>query len=188
MADEVLCKRRFAIISAAGSRYQEDHHAGEMRERSLLRCVYLTRSIKAAVELQTIAKRVSIRVHRAADLAETLILLRITGARVVLVDLPVGRQNLQRFLHALECAWPQAAVVVVASEIDADRWEDVVRFGGFDMMLRPFSRQELTVVFDAADEYAARQLTPEARALRLAKRRSFVCDLVAKTPALSGSR
>ncbi len=186
MAEMALCKHWFAIVSANGVPYKTDHHAGEIKERHLMRCVYLTRSITAAVEMQRIARRISIRVHRAANLAEAAILLRITGARVVLVDLPLARQSLERFLRTLDRACPRAAIVGVAAEVDADRWEDVALFGGFDMVLRPFSREELAVVLDAAEEYARRQRTPEANARRLAELHSLIRDPFAATRAETG--
>ena len=95
MVEVIVCKHSFAIVTGAGIPYEIDHSAGEMRERYLLRCVYLTRSIAVAVELQTVAKCISLRVHRASDLREALLLLRVTGAHVVLVDLPFLRQDLQ---------------------------------------------------------------------------------------------
>ena len=187
MADAVVCKFRFEITAGLGARYDMARNAGEMRQRSPLHCVYLTRSIRAAVELQSAAMQLSIRVHRAADMKEAQILLRITGAHVILIDLPATREELSTVLHSLDCSCPQEAVVVVASEVDAARWEDVMQFGGFDMVLRPFSRQEVAVVVDAADRYAGEQLTPAAKARRLAALHSLVSDLCAETRVPSGS-
>ena len=187
MAEVVVCKHTFAIVTGAGIPYEIDHSMGEIRERSLLRCVYLTRSITAAVELQMVAKCISLRVHQASDLREALLLLRVTGAHVVLVDLPFLHQDLPAVLGALERACPQAAVVVVAPEKDADRWEDVLRLGGFDMVLRPFWREELAEVLDAANEYAVQHRTPEAIARRLAKLYSFLRDLIANPRSVNHS-
>ena len=58
----------------------ESRRVGRRRPRFLLGSIYFafSRSITAGVEVQRIAKRISIRVHRAANLAEALMLLRIT--------------------------------------------------------------------------------------------------------------
>src|SRR5579871_2892333 len=178
MVSLILCKHRFTIVSADHGRHKVDHYASEIRKKPRIHCVYLTHSVRAAVEMQEVATRASIRIYRATDLADARILIRIAEARVILVDLHFACQNLEGLLDTLHRACPRAAIIVVALEIDADRWQDVVRFGGFDMVLRPFSQQELTVVLDAADEYATRQLTPEARARRLAAIHSVIRDLV----------
>jgi len=50
------------------------------------------------------------------------------------------------------------------------------------MVLRPFCREELAEVLDAADEYAVQHRTPEAIARRLAELHSFLRGLIADPP------
>lgn len=169
MSDLICVRRRVTVIFGEGRSTRIIDDAEELREKSLMRCVYLTHSIAQAVHLQRIVKGVAIRVHRAATLAEAQILLQITGARVMLVDLHFWGRNLRRLFDSFHSTSPQSAVVIVAPEVDAGQWEEVLREGGFDMVLYPFSREELAVVMHDADDYAARHLTDDARAARLAE-------------------
>lgn len=174
MSDLIFVRRRVTVIFGDGPTHQVIGGTEELREKSLMRCVYLTHSIAQAVHLQRIVKGVAIRVHRAATLAEAQILLQITGARVMLVDLHFWGRNLRRLFDSFHLTSPQSAVVVVAPEVDAGQWEEVLCEGGFDTVLYPFSREELAVVMHDADEYAAQHLTDDARAARLTGIRSAI--------------
>lgn len=170
MSDLILVRRLVTVIFGDGPFHQVIDGAEELREKSLMRCVYLTHSIAQAVHLQRIVKGVArIRVHRAATLTEAQILVQITGARVMLVDLHFWGRSLRRLFDSFHSTSPQSAVVVVAPGMDAGQWEEVLCEGGFDMVLYPFSREELAVVMHEADDHAARHLTDDARAARLAE-------------------
>lgn len=58
---------------------------------------------------------------------------------------------------------PQCAIIVVAPEVYADRWEQVIVAGAFDLILFPFNRDEVSEVFHSAQAFAAEQLSGEAR-------------------------
>ena len=139
-------------------------------EESPIRCIYLTRSVEAATELQALAHANAICFERTTGLAETILLIERTSvAQVVLVDLPSSQSELAALLHALRHARPLVAIVVVADEVDAEKWPEVMRSGAVDMVLRPFRPQELVPVLKAAHKCATCGRLPNGNSLELAE-------------------
>lgn len=138
-----------------------------------MKCLYLTHSTHNAVQLQKVVRSDSIRIHQAA-LSELSLLLHLTGARVIIVDIAFAGDQLPILLSGLSSLAPQCSLVVAAPEMHADRWEDAIFASAFDLILIPFHRDEAVSVLRGANAFAVEHLTEEACSRRVRKVLSLI--------------
>jgi response regulator of citrate/malate metabolism len=116
-------------------------------------CVYLAARIEDAVWGAQLAAPAGIRIHRAATLDELAMLMDVVEARIVLADFQHPEENWKDVLRLLEERYPGSVLIVAAAPRDATVWEQVVLAGGFDVVLKPFTRAELLLVLGQAQRY-----------------------------------
>lgn len=130
----------------------------DLRDRSAARqsgrpivCVYLTSSLWAATEAFHILTPANIRLCRAVTLREARLLLRILPSRVLLVDTIFDDGQWADALEAVQREQLPVCVVVATAAYESDLWAAILRAGGFDVVLKPFSR--LTLVHAVQDAH-----------------------------------
>jgi DNA-binding NtrC family response regulator len=131
------------------------------RHQNSISCIYMTRSLQAAFEFLEFAQGQGIVFHWTAGFPETTSLMEKSKVQVVLVDLPTTQSELQALVYGLRQASPRVTILVVAAEVDAEKWPEAIRSGAFDMVLRPFRSQELVPVLKAASESANGNRMPD---------------------------
>ena len=94
-----------------------------------------------------------IRLHRAADLRELGILLRMVQAPVVLADAHFPGGEWRDALRYLAERRLEVPLVVAAPTITSALWREVLLAGGFGLVKRPFAAGDLTVALDSASRY-----------------------------------
>lgn len=126
-------------------------------------CVYLTGSIRDAVRAQRVVAAVHVRVYRAANLAEAIVVLRTVQGMVLLVDYSFPGGGWRDALRVVSQRYPEAAVVVAVAPCYACVWEQVFAAGGFEVVLKPFDLQELGPILREADSYSSEFFSSSAR-------------------------
>lgn len=126
-----------------------------------MHCLYLTHSLRNAVQLQSTLRNESIRIHRTV-LSELDVVLRLTGARVIIVDIAFAGDQLLPLLAELSSLAPHCSLVIAAPALYADLWDLVMSAGAFDLILTPFHRQEAASVLRGANGFARKYLSAEA--------------------------
>ncbi len=116
--------------------------------------VYLSSSPRDAVRAQSILAGWNIRIHCAADLSEALLLLEVVGAKVLMVDYIFTGGSWSDALLAASTHCPDTAVIVAVPTRLALAWEDIIPAGGYDVVLKPFTPEEIGPVVENANQYA----------------------------------
>lgn len=127
-----------------------DQSAARQSGRHIV-CVYLTSSLWAATEAFHILTPANIRLCRAVTLREARLLLRILPARVLLVDTIFDDGQWKDALEQVQREQLPVCVVVATAAYESDLWAAILRAGGFDVVLKPFSR--LTLVHAVQDAH-----------------------------------
>lgn len=104
-----------------------------------------------------------VSLHRAASLAEAIVLLQTMKGMVLLVDYSFPGGNWRDALRAVGRQYPEAAVVVAAAVRRAAVWEQVFAAGGFEVVLKPFELHEVGPILREADTYSREFFSSSAR-------------------------
>jgi DNA-binding NtrC family response regulator len=124
-------------------------------------CVYLTASLEDALHADTLLASVGMRIQRARSLEIAISLLRVLHSRVLLVDETYPDGEWQEAAQRLTSERPKAVLVVATAVEGRAFWREVAAFGGFDVVIKPLTGQELCAVLWEADRYARNYLSDE---------------------------
>lgn len=110
------------------------------------------------VALERIFSSAGWRFHHTGDPGSAVQLIEAFGIPVVICDAQMDRCSWQD-LHAHAAKSPVApAVIIAARSADDCLWAEVLNVGGFDVLAKPFEKQEvLWAARTAFEEWAARR-------------------------------
>jgi len=117
-------------------------------------CVYLTRSVRQAELTSTLVESAQIRIYHAAGLADARERLTLTRSRVLLTDIAFERGDWKNALQMTVRLRPSTALVVAARLADERLWLDVLERGAYDLILKPFHKEDLCRVLENAHSHA----------------------------------
>jgi DNA-binding response OmpR family regulator len=110
------------------------------------------------VELQHSLSGISCRTITANSLQDGLDLLQKGGISIVLCDSSLGSGAWREILNGIPSSSNNPALIVSSCSADEYLWAEVLNLGGFDVIAKPFERDELRYVIQSAAG------TPVARA------------------------
>lgn len=93
--------------------------------------------------LRSILCRSNWTIHEARSQQEAGILLRRHRVAVVLCDAVLPDGDWKGVLESLEAMEKAPLLIVTARNADEQLWAEVLRFGGFDLLPKPFDHKEV---------------------------------------------
>lgn len=127
------------------------HGLGERTSSNRRYCVvFFSRSVGRATKLASLLSLAGIRVHHAATSAEVRILLKITSAGVVLLDLhTIG--SCREMLRELAGDFPETCTVVL-SPFHAETSAQLYAEGAWEVVVEPARLLDLLAALESAHE------------------------------------
>ena len=96
-----------------------------------------------AANLSAILEGTPWALNEAAIRAEAVRIVRETSVPIVLCDRDVGAGPWQETMAALIAARRGACVILLSIVADQYLWDEVIRLGGFDVLTRPFQKEQV---------------------------------------------
>jgi DNA-binding response OmpR family regulator len=124
-------------------------------------CVYLTASLEDAMRADLLLAPVGMQVQRARTLEIATSLLRVLRGRVLLVDETYPDGKWQKAAQRVAGERPEVVLVVATAAGSRELRREVAALGGFDVVNKPLTGQELRAVLWDADRYARNYLSAE---------------------------
>lgn len=117
-------------------------------------CVFLSSSEREFQTVTRLLEPAAIRVHHAALLEQADFLLTITDALVLLSDMAFLDGSWTDTRQMLAKLHPRVSLVLAVEEADEKFWIDVLEQGVYDLVLKPFSADELRRILENARAHA----------------------------------
>ncbi len=117
-------------------------------------CVYLTRSVHEAERASALVESAQIRIYHAAGLTDARERLTLTRSRVLLTDTAFKTGNWKDALRMTVRRRPSTALVVAARLADERLWLDVLEHGAYDLILKPFQKDDVCRILENAHSHA----------------------------------
>ncbi|MBI3666179.1 MAG: hypothetical protein HY236_08145 [Acidobacteria bacterium] len=95
-----------------------------------------------------------LRVHHANTLDHAGELLRATQARVLVAETTSSDGNWKDILGWLETLHPKVALVLTNDQADARLWSEILHYGAYDLIPKPFHAPEVCRILRGAERHA----------------------------------
>ena len=126
----------------------------QVETRPVFECVFLSSSERDLQTVTRLLKSLGIHVHHAALLEQAELLLTVTDALVLLSDMKFLDGSWTDAQRTLDRLHPHVALVLAVEDADEQLWIDVLEQGVYDLVLRPFSADELRRILQNAHAHA----------------------------------
>jgi len=93
---------------------------------------------------------------------EALEYMRRDPVDMVLTDIRMPVMDGLELLKAIRANWPDCLIVIISGHQDFEYTQTALRFGAFDYLLKPISREKLREMLDRLEDMFARNLLQEA--------------------------
>jgi DNA-binding NtrC family response regulator len=118
--------------------------------RRRVKCVYLTAAESEFRAAATILRSTRISLHHAATLEQAEFQLMRTKATVLMTEPQFTEGAWEDALEMLSYAYPRVALVLSADHADDRLWISALERGAFDVISKPFEREELRRILENA--------------------------------------
>lgn len=111
-------------------------HAAGLRTRRRFCCVFLSTSARDAAGLNCYLSAAGIRAYHASDFSEAQMLLAITSARILLIDIDRTFEPWTEILQELDESHPNVPKVVLTGRDEA-RWFPILSHSAVEVVPKP---------------------------------------------------